>query len=325
MEKIRLKLYWNYSYIGSSKHFMKIFLTAFFAAILLASCQKEISFQSGSNGNNGGNGNGNGNTSGLLVKTVAVTGSETQTTLYTYDSQKRLETVTMSGTVGGLPVDSYHKYIRDEAGRIVKVLQKVADMPGATTDTSVTTYHYPDATTMNFDYRIFVITMNMGGGFSMSTIDSTVYNYNADKMMSYHSYMSSSLAPDDIMQETKTDFSYDAVGNVTGMKMYSDIADPGSGTMDLVADYTHTYSSSSINSIYMTANGAQNFALNSLPNITTNVITKTEIVSPGTPSLNVVITSSLVNGAGNKAVSGTVITTTTGQPTRTTNYTFFYQ
>ena len=90
---------------------MKILLTAFLAGILLASCQKEVSFQSGSSGNNGGNGNGN--TSGLLVKAVAVTGAETQTTIYTYDSQKRLETMSIKGTTGGIPVDSYHKYVRD--------------------------------------------------------------------------------------------------------------------------------------------------------------------------------------------------------------------
>ena len=303
---------------------MKILLTAFLAAILLASCQKEVSFQSGSSGNNSGNGNGNGNTSGLLVKAVAVTGAETQTTIYTYDSQKRLETMSIKGTTGGIPVDSYHKYVRDGAGRIVKVLQKIADMQGATSDTSVTTYHYPNETTMNYDYRIFVITVDMGG-FSMSTIDSTVYSYTSDKMMSFHSFMSSSMMPGIIMSESKTDFSYDASGNVTGMKMYSDISDPG-GTMDLIADYTYTYAATSINQVYMTTNGAQNFALNSLSNITTNVITKMEMVSNATtPPMNVVITSSYVNGAGNKAVSATVVSATTGQPTQTTNYTFFYQ
>jgi hypothetical protein len=301
---------------------MKILLTAFLAAILLASCQKEVSLQTGSSGNNGGNGSGN--TSGLLVKAVAVTGAETQTTLYTYDSQKRLETMSIKGTTGGIPVDSYHKYIRDGAGRIVEVLQKIADMQGVTSDTSVTTYHYPNETTMNYDYRIFVITMDMGG-FSMSTIDSTVYSYTSDKMMSFHSFMSSSLAPGIIMSESKSDFSYDASGNVTGMKMYSDISDPG-GTMDLIADYMYTYAATSINQVYMTTNGAQNFALNSLPNITTNIITKMEMVSNATtPPMNVVITSSYVNGASNKAVSATVVSATTGQPTQTTNYTFFYQ
>ncbi len=168
--------------------------------------------------------------------------------------------------------------------------------------------------------------MNMGGGFSMSTIDSAVYTYNADKMMSFHSYMSSSMLPGVIMSENKTDFSYDAAGNVVGMKMYSDIADPGSGAMDLIADYTYTYATTSINHVYIAANGAQNFALNGLPNTTTHIITKTEMVSNDTtPPMNVVITSSYVNGADNRAVSGTVVATITGQPTQTTNYTFFYQ
>jgi len=41
--------------------------------------------------------------------------------------------------------------------------------------------------------------------------------------------------------------------------------------------------------------------------------------------MNVVITSNYVNGAGDRAVSGTVVAIITGQPTQTTNYTFFYQ
>jgi hypothetical protein len=137
--------------------------------------------------------------------------------------------------------------------------------------------------------------------------------------------MSSSLVPGIIMSESKTDFSYNAAGNVTGMKMYSDIADPG-GAMDLIADYTYTYANTSINNIYIASNGAQNFALNGLPNTTTHVMTKMEMVSNATvPPMNVVITSNFVNGADNRAVSATTVTTTTGQPTQTTNYTFFYQ
>ncbi|MDB5207563.1 MAG: hypothetical protein JWR72_2638 [Flavisolibacter sp.] len=309
---------------------MKRLLTALSTVLLLASCQKEISSDllqnngGGGTGTGPGGGNGNGNTSGLLVKTVAITGSETQTTLYTYDSQKRLETMTISGTSGGMPVNSFHKYMRDGVGRITKVLQKIADMPGTTSDTAVKTFHYPNASTMNYDYSVHIMNMDMGG-ISMGTIDSSVYTYTSGKMMSYNSYMFSTVMPGSIMMNSKYDFTYDASDRVMNMKLYTDVANPN-GAMDLDGEWKYTYGTSSVNNVYVAPSAAQNFALNGLPNTGTHVITKMETSSMTTsPPVNVVITTTYVNGAGNKPVSGTVVAVITGQPTQTTNYTFFYQ
>ena len=258
---------------------MKKILTAFAIVTLFASCQKEVSIDQSTNngGTGGGSGTGSGNGSGLLVKTVAVTGSETQTTLYTYDSQKRLETMTITGVAGGMPVNSYHKFIRDNAGRIVKVLQKIETMPGVSVDTAVKTFHYPDATTFNYDYTVHVMTMDMGG-ISIGTIDSAVYHYSGNKMTSYDQYMFSTMMPGMVMANSKYDFTYDATDRVTVMKMYSDAANPG-GTMDLEMEWKYTYSSASINNVYISANGAQNFALNGLPNTTNHFISKMEAKS----------------------------------------------
>ena len=312
-------LYWQ-----RKQRFMKKLLTAFSFIILLSSCQKEINFDSGNGGTGSGGNGGGGNTSGLLVKTIAVTGTETQTTLYTYDAQKRLETMTISGTSGGMALDSYTKYFRDGSGRIVKVIQKLADLMGVPSDTSVRIYHYPDATTRDYDYSVQDMSINMGG-MTMSTIDSSVYTYTAGKMSSFRSFMSSSLAPGVPMMESRTDFNYDASNKVTGMKVYNDASNPG-GPLELFADYKYTYASTSVSNVYMAANGAQNFALNGLPNTSTNIITKMETVSNAvSPALTVVITTTYVNGAGNKPVSGTAVSVTTGQPTQTTNYSFFYQ
>lgn len=298
-------------------------LTAFAAIVLFTSCQKEISLDPG-NTAVVGSGTNTGNTSGLLVKTVAVTGSETQTTLYTYDAQKRLETIAISGTSGGMPVDSYQKFVRDAAGRIVKVLQKLADQPGTTSDTAVKTFYYPDATTMNYAYSTSVISMTMGG-FTMSTVDSSVYSYTGGKMNSYNSYLSSSVMPGTVMLNSRYDFVYDASNRVSDMKVYTDVANPG-GAMSLDAQWTYAYSTSTINNAYVSPSAAQNFALNGLPNTSTNVITKTTTASASTsPPTNVTITLTYVTGNGNKPVSGTAVVVSTGQPTQTTNYTFYYQ
>ncbi len=138
---------------------MKKLLTALpVVAIFLFSCQKEVSFEISS----AGNGNGD-----LLVKTVAVTGTETMTTLYTYDDQKRLSTITIDGVSGGMKTHSYQKFERDNAGRIVKVIQKV-DMMGIPSDTAIKTMHYPNATTMDYDYSIHIMGMSLGQGLPVN-------------------------------------------------------------------------------------------------------------------------------------------------------------
>lgn len=309
---------------------MKKLLTVFTAIVLLASCQKEIGLDpnspagigSGSGTGSTGNGSNSGGStgSGLLVKTVAVSGTETQTTLYGYDAQKRLETITLSGTSGGLSVDSYQKFVRDGAGRIVKVLQKIADPPGATADTSVKTYRYPDATTLNFDYSFQEQHVTMSG-IDMGTVDSCVYTYTSGRMASYRDYMFSSLLPGTVQMNSRWDFTYDASNRVTGMKVYNDAGNPG-GPLTLFADYVHTYSLTTVNGLYASASGAQNFALNGSPGTGAGILTKTVITSSAT---NVTLTFTFVAGTGNKPTSGTSTAVVSGQPNQTTNYTFYYQ
>ncbi len=300
---------------------MRSRLSALALICLLASCQKEINFDTGTAPGSGG---GSGSTSGLLVKAVAVTGSETQTSLYTYNAQSQLETLTTKGTSGGMSVDSYQKYVRDAAGRIVKVLQKLPDQAGTTSDTSVRIYSYPNATTMNYTYSVSVMGLT-AFGFTNTTTDSTVYNYSGGKLISYNSYLSSSFSPGMTMLSSKYDFTYDASDRVTDMKVYTDASNPG-GPMTLDAQWKYTYSAGVINNVYISPSAAQNLILNGLPNTTSNSISKLETISANTaPPTNLVITTTYVTGAGNKPVSATAVITNTGQPTQTTNYTFYYQ
>ncbi len=305
---------------------MKKLLTALAAITLFASCQKEISFDPNNPAgtSSGGTGTGGSTGSGLLVKAVAVAGAETQTTLYSYDAQSRLETITTSGTSGGFPADSYQKFFRDGAGRIVKVLQKLADPPGATSDTTVKTFHYPTTNSLDYDYSLSVQTLNLGG-FSLSTTDSSAYTYSGGKMASYSSALFSSIAPGASTLNSRYDFTYDASNRVTGMKVYTDASNPG-GTMDLDADNVYAYAATAVNTVYMSTNGAQNLALNGLPSTGAGIIAKMVTTSSSTvPPTNLTITFTYVTGTGNKPTSGTALVTQTGQPTQTTKYTFYYQ
>jgi len=295
---------------------MKRLLTALpFLLLLVTSCQKEISFDSPADPNGG---SGGGTSGDLLVKVVAVTGSETLTTLYTYDSQKRLETETMDGSTGGLTMHNYRKFIRDASGRVSRILQKL-DQNGIASDTSVNNIHYPNATTMEYDYSLTTISL---GGFS--AIDSSVYSFSGGKLLNTVSYLSTPLLGLPPIVSTKYEFTYDASGRVSILKIYATLSPTGIGSLTPIVNETFTYGSS-VNYLWSTNNGAQNYWLTGMPNAVNNAVTKLQIDDLTDPSNSTTINSTYVLGAGGKPTSAKVTVTNASGPGQVTNYTFFYQ
>lgn len=288
---------------------MRKSLTAVLAILTvgLFSCQKEVDDVF----NNNGAGNGGGSTSGLLIKTVAMTGSDSLVTLYTYDNQNRLETSTMDGISGGLKTHSYKKFIRDASSRISKVLQ-VVDQNGTASDTSVEIVHYPNSA-MEFNYT--VNTMNMMG---LSVIDSSVYTYSSGKMTSMTSYLSSVLLGSTPLMTTKTDFNYDASANISAIKMYSDFS---TGTMDPIMNQTFTYGSTAVNAEWISNNGAQNFLLWGTPGTSNKAFSKAQFDDLTTPANSFSINATYGVGSGNRPKTATMVYSTGA----VTNYTFYYQ
>ena len=286
---------------------MKSLLTAVLGVtcIALCSCQKEVKDIFSNTGSTAG-----GSTDGLLVKTIIVTGTDSTTTLYGYDSQKRLETITMDGTTGGMQTHSYKKYVRDASSRISKVLQVIIQN-GLASDTTVELVHYP-GTGMEYDYTSNTISMS---GFAV--VDSSVYTYSSGKMTSMTSHLNSPLIGSGVLASTRTDFTYDGSGNITVLKMYSDF---GAGSMSPIMTQTYTYSNT-IDGSWLTTNSAQNFLLAGSPATGNKAFVKAQVdnlIDP-TGSFTMTVTYSL--GAGNKPKSA-MMTSTTGQVSR---YTFFYQ
>lgn len=282
-------------------------LTVFLAilSVGLFSCQKEVDDIFADKGNNGSNGN----TTGLLVKTVAVTGSDSLITLYTYDNQNRLETITIDGISNGIQMHTYKKYSRDASSRISEILQ-VVDQNGMASDTSVETVHYPNSG-MEFDYTINPISMS-----GLTVIDSSVYTYSGDKMTSMTSDLSSPLLGSSLIT-TKTDFSYDASGNVASLKMYSDL---GTGVLSPIMNQTYTYGSA-VNATWTSTNGAQNFLLSGTPGADNKAFDKAQIDNLADPASSFTMNATYSLGTGGKPITA-MITTTAGQVTR---YTFYYQ
>lgn len=288
---------------------MKILLTALLTILLLSSCQKEVSFNLPPSG---------GGTSGeLLVKIVAVTGSESITTVFTYDNQKRLETTTIDGTSGGITLHNYTKLERDGAGRISRILQK-ADQSGISSDTAFNLIHYPNATTLEYDYSLNSISL-MG----LSVIDSAVYAYTTGKMTSVFRYLSSPLLGSVPIPSSKYDFTYDGSAKVSNLSIFASLS-PTGGTLTPLATEIFTYGKSS-NYLWATTNAAQNFLIIGLPNAVNSLVDKLQINDLTTPSNSTTVISTYVFDGSGKPTTATLTTTSTGQAEKITKYTFYYQ
>jgi hypothetical protein len=285
---------------------MKNSLTAILTILSfgLFSCQKEVDDIFSSNGNNNSNGN-----SGLLIKTVAITGSDSLVTLYNYDNQKRLEIVTMDGTSNGIVTHDYKKFIRDANARITRVLEYVEEN-GIAADTSIRVVHYPNSG-MEFDYTVNTLSL-----LGFSTVDSTTYSYSSGRLTSMKSFLSSPLMGS-MAIITKTDFTFDALGNITVLKMSSDL---GSGALVPIMNETYTYGNA-VNANWITTSSAQNLLLLGTPTVGNKAFTKAQLDDLTDPSNSFTMTATYnVNASGQPVTA--MITTTAGQ---VTNYKFYYQ
>jgi hypothetical protein len=293
---------------------MKQLLTAVAILFVLSSCQKEVSFDDATDPSTPGGGGG-GNTSGLLVKAVAVTGTDSLVTLYTYDTLKRLSTVVVDGISNGMTLYTYKKYEYDAAGRVYRTKQYGVNM-GMAADTAYTEIHYPTPTGKEYDYSVQTVSM-MG----MATIDSAVYRYTNTRLDSITSRMTSSLGLLPPMY-TQTRFAYDGSGRVSNLKIYSNAASQGVGPMQLIADQVYTYGPS-LEPVWATTNAAQNFWVAGMPNSTNNAVVKLVNTSPTQPLANLTVNTTYTL-SGNKPTSS-VQTQVSSQGTVTTRYAFYYQ
>ena len=251
-----------------------------------------------------------GNPSGdLLVKIVGVTGAETITTTFTYDSSKHLLTEYALGSGGGFAIDSYKKYYRDSSGRIYKIAQLVKQA-GIPVDTSFTQVYYDDPDSKNFLYTVQEVSV-MGIG----TRDSSVYTFDGNGNMGLQkSYVSSALLGGAPELTNQWEYTY-AGGNLVSQKV---LTGNNTGALKLIATYKFTYDN---RSNPMILNG-EAFLTGRIESASKNNLTKLEIIDAENTSNNFTITTSLLYGSSNKPATVSATLMPSGQ---VTNYTFYYQ
>ncbi|MER3472278.1 MAG: hypothetical protein C4330_13425 [Chitinophagaceae bacterium] len=290
--------------------------------MLLFSCQKEINLDTGtpSGGGNGSGGSGGGSSSGaLLIKSVGKTATDSSLTVYTYDSQNRMSTMTVDDNSMGSPVCTWKKFEYDNIGRVSKITQAsvIQSMP----DTAINIIHYPSATAMEMDYAVNTNTMNMMG-LTMTTMDSSVFSYISGKLTSVSVYMNNSIMGTGYYLSSKNDFVYDGTGKVTTLKLYGTTT-PGSPLLSM-GDEQFTYGTA-FNPTWLPGNVAQKYWIGGMPNATNEAVTRMQVVNSPSATNGMTLTSTYTLGSNNLPATGVTIQSGGGQPTRTVNYTFFYR
>jgi len=188
-------------------------------SLFFASCQKEDVYPplSGSNAK--------------LLKSVSVSDAETSTTTYTYTSDGKIDVINMTGTSGGMDIGNYRKFYRDANGRIIRIAEKFPPQNSIEADTVYTYVHYPDATTLNYDYTVQKIIVDV---YEVNDSSLLTYNSNNQVIENYTYQTSTIFSPS---QEIKIHYTYDAAGNATKIELYSN----STGAMELSSTFDVTY------------------------------------------------------------------------------------
>ncbi|MBX2924660.1 MAG: hypothetical protein KF746_20830 [Chitinophagaceae bacterium] len=268
--------------------------------MLVTSCQKELSIEGAKIP-----------ITGLLVRSVAVSGSDSLVTIYTYDDEGRLETATTDGLSSGIQYHSFQEYERDEAGRIANTLFSEI-YGGIVYDTIKTTVHYPDATGFEFDYSI-----STQNNFGFPVVDSAVYTYSAGNMTQVEVFTDYGLGYE--LSERK-EFEFNAQGNVSVTNFYSSVSSPdGSLLHTTVFEYTY---GTEPDYLWASASAAQNYWFTGLPNAENLNIRQLEVKDQTGIGSDLSILTSLEAGSNGKPETGVK---TILPYNHVTTYTFYYR
>lgn len=207
---------------------IKLFITFFLFGTAITSCQKELAFE-----NNGGN-SGGGTTGDLLTRIVVKEGADSTVNEYEYDSNKRLIREKIRGVSQGVTINNDLQIIRNSAGIIISTIQKNAELIAQGLDSAVSRINYNTATN-RYTSRVFEISF-----FGLTTIDSTVFNYDAGgKIISEEDFLSNPALGSSPLLSAKTEYTNGSSGiNQTNLSFRDPMA---GGPFELLATVKYTY------------------------------------------------------------------------------------
>jgi hypothetical protein len=247
--------------------------------LLLFSCEKERSFDPNSN-NAGGNVG-----SGLLDRTVTKFGTDSITTSYDYDGQKRLILYKSGGSFLGTFAEVQLKFVRNAQGIIQKSILKTDFFASMGIDSILRIVHY-DVSKARYT--------SMAAAYfdgSDDVQDSTVFIYNTAGKITGIEYFSD-YGTGTYDRDGKTEYTYDASGNVTKEKNYGYNA----GAYEAYDESVYEFDNKT-NPIFL---GNEGFVLGDIITFSPNNQTKKTYTDFTDPSANAVATSVYTYNTNNK-------------------------
>lgn len=208
----------------------KTLLPAVLITLVIASCQKEIDWSTGTGGTV---------TSEKLVRIKSKTGTDTTQIDYTYDASNRLIREKTTGTGSGVDLDNDLIIKRNSSGIITSTVQKAAALVLAGIDSVETRFNYSTGTS-RYTSAIFTLTV---AGFGVT--DSAVYSYDANGRISSDAhYLAATGLPIPLppVLALRNTYSYSSSGaNLVSIQQEATTA-PG-GPLSPVSTQTFTFDS----------------------------------------------------------------------------------
>lgn len=204
---------------------MKRLFTLTAIVLLLASCQKEISDESGNQPGGGGN-----NTGNLLYRMGIRSGADSITIDYNYNSAGRISNYKLLGTSGGSSIDETIDYTRNSSNIITQEVYKSSSLSSYGLSQILTNHVYDDASS-TYKYSITKITSSLG-----SVADSIVYEYDGNKrLVRQIEYVNIGSG---YVEDAKEEYTY--IGNnVASYKFYGYNSQTGAFELDGTESYEY--------------------------------------------------------------------------------------
>ena len=281
------------------------FVLATCATLLLASCSKEKSIDSG-DPDGPGTGGGGSNETGLLVKTAIQLGqNDSSVTNYGYDAQNRFIRFWQTGNDNVMGDPEEIVILRNGAG-VIQTFTVNDDPSSSTANTVYTVYNEAGRYTAKVSQQVV----------SGSTYrDSLVYNYNGAGQISEEIYYVS-IDGSPFADWAKNEFIYSGNGNLTEYKGYFlDV-----NTMNYVqASHILVEYDNKTNPLVL---GAEGILLDQINFVSPNNVTKATVNDLEDPANNEVATYAYVYNDKNKPATASITLQSIGLPIPVT---FHYQ